>query len=162
MVPVTLYSDFLNRHPNLKYVELVLVDPSGMVRGKWAPIGTLEKACTDGVNFPLSLHGLDVWGNEVEDTGLHISSGDLDGFCVAVPHSLSAVPWGKSGEGGASQSIDEAETAQVLLQTLTPEHGYFGGCARSVLEQCVKRLEGQGLSAVCAFTKQFQRYVVEA
>lgn len=150
---VTLLDDFLSRHPKLENVELVLVDPSGVARGKWAPAATLKKAFSEGVNFPLSLHGLDVWGNEVEATGLHISSGDLDGFCVAVPHTLSAVPWG--GGSSAIKDPTEAVTAQVLLQSLTPEREVFGGCARSVLEAAVQRLSAVGLSPVCAFELEF-------
>jgi glutamine synthetase len=103
----------------------------------------------------LSLHGLDVWGNEVEDTGLHISSGDLDGFCVAVPHTLSAVPWGLSDAENKAETAATATTAQIVLQTLTPERGYFGGCARSVLGQVVNRLSDKGLSPVCAFELEF-------
>ncbi|MEP1209103.1 MAG: glutamine synthetase family protein [Rhizobiaceae bacterium] len=152
---MALLEDFLKNHPNVDYVELVLVDPNGIVRGKWAPVASLKKAFSDGVNFPLSLHGLDVWGNEVEDTGLHISSGDLDGFCMAVPHTLSAVPWGPTEASEKSDSAEAATTAQILLQTLTPERQFFGGCSRSVLEQVVGRLSARGLSAVCAFELEF-------
>jgi glutamine synthetase len=138
---VTLQT-FLNDHPGIANVELVLTDPSGVTRGKWAPVATLKKAFAEGVNFPLSLHGLDVWGNEVPDTGLHISSGDLDGFCKGVPESLSAVPWGR-------------DTAQVLLETARPDGTDFGGCARTVLRHAVERLGKAGLSATCAFEVEF-------
>ena len=148
---MTLVQEFLEAHPRVENVELVLVDPSGITRGKWAPAATLKKAYSEGVNFPLSLHGLDVWGNEVESTGLHISSGDLDGFCVAVPHTLSAVPWG----GEDISSLEQATTAQVLLQTQTPEQKPFGVCSRAVLEAAVGRLAEIGLTAVCAFELEF-------
>ncbi len=141
---------FLKAHPKLENVELVLIDPCGIARGKWAPAATLKKAFSDGVNFPLSLHGLDIWGNEVSDTNLHISTGDLDGFCVAVPHSLSVVPW---GNGATAEK--EATTAQVILQTLTPSHEAFGGCSRTVLQQVVDRLAEKSLTAVCAFEMEF-------
>ncbi len=75
---MSILQDFLIAHPKVENVELVLIDPCGIARGKWAPVSALKKAFSDGVNFPLSLHGLDVWGNEVSDTNLHISSGDLD------------------------------------------------------------------------------------
>lgn len=133
---------FLDNHPDIANVELILTDPSGVTRGKWAPVTTLKKAFGEGVNFPLSLHGLDVWGNEVPDTGLHISSGDLDGFCKAVPGSLSAVPWGR-------------DTAQVLLETARPDGSDFGGCARTVLRHVVERLGEAGLCATCAFEIEF-------
>ncbi len=152
---VSNLDDFLKNHPKVEHVELVLVDPNGIARGKWAPVSALKKAFSDGVNFPLSLHGLDVWGNEVDETGLHISSGDLDGFCVAAPQTLSVVPWGKSSKAGHAETAKEATTAQVLLQTLTAEHGYFGGCSRSVLVQVIDRLSALGMSAVCAFELEF-------
>lgn len=152
MTSVTALDDFLKNHPSVENVELVLVDPNGIVRGKWAPVSTLKKAFGEGVNFPLSLHALDVWGNEVEETGLHISSGDRDGFCQAVPSSLSAVPW---GSGEATLQANEARTAQVILQTVGPDGETFGGCARTVLAKAVERLGGQGLKAVCAFELEF-------
>lgn len=148
--------DFLHRHPEIENVELVLVDPGGITRGKWAPVSTLKKAFGDGVNFPLSLHGLDVWGNEVEETGLHISSGDLDGFCIAVPHTLCAVPWGAgSTDDFAASAADKAKTAQLLLQTLTPDRKPFENCARTVLQRAVARLTDKGLTPVCAFELEF-------
>ena len=153
---MTALDDFLQNHPNVENVELVLVDPNGIARGKWAPVSTLKKAFAEGVNFPLSLHALDVWGNEVEETGLHISSGDRDGFCRAVPSSLSAVPWG-SGEAVLQPS--DAKTAQIILQTVGPDGETFGGCARSVLDQAVERLSGQGMTAVCAFELEFHLLV---
>ncbi len=148
---LTVLDEFLKNHPNLEHVELVLVDPNGIARGKWAPASTLKKAFADGVNFPLSLHGLDIWGNEVDATGLHISSGDLDGFCVAVPHTLSAVPWG----GGTGDNETDAVAAQVVLQTLTPQREAFDCCARTVLQSTVRRLQDRGLKPVCAFEMEF-------
>ena len=147
---MTELQTFLDTHPKLEQVELVLVDPGGIMRGKWAPVSTLKKAFSEGVNFPLSLHGLDVWGNEVEATDLHISSGDLDGFCVAVPHTLTAVPW-----GGDAVQEEDATRAQVLLQTRTPDHQPFGGCARTVLENAVAQLAEKSLTPVCAFEIEF-------
>lgn len=147
-----LVSRFINDHPNVEQVELVVTDPSGIARGKWAPVATLKKAFSDGVNFPLSLHGLDVWGNEVPETGLHISSGDKDGFFKAVPSSLSAVPWG--GESPA-KSPKEASRAQVLLHTFTPDGDVFKGCARNVLAAALERLKARGLTVVCAFELEF-------
>jgi len=141
---------FLEKHPRVENVELVLIDPSGILRGKWAPASTLKKAFSDGVNLPLSLHGLDVWGNEVEETGLHISSGDLDGFCLAVPSSLSVVPWGNE-----ANTEEEATTAQIILQMQTPQHTQFEACSRTVLQQTLARLQNDGLMPVTAFELEF-------
>ncbi len=136
-------TQFLVKNPDIQNVELMLVDPNGIMRGKWAPASTLAKAFSEGVNFPLSLHGCDIWGREVPDTGLHIESGDRDGFCRAVPHSLARVPWG------------ERPTAQILLQTFQDDGSRFGGCSRSVLEDVVGRLASAGLFPVAAFELEF-------
>jgi len=148
---------YLVDHPHLKSVELVLTDPGGVARGKWAPISTLSKAFSDGVNFPLSLHGLDVWGNEVPETGLHIESGDLDGFNVAAHGTLAAVPW-------PSNKDDEhtAETAMLLLHTLTPDEKPFGGCSRTALARQIEKLAAKKRFPVCAFELEFHLIADEA
>jgi glutamine synthetase len=136
-------TQFLATNPEIQIVELMLVDPNGVMRGKWAPVSTLAKAFSEGVNFPLSLHGCDIWGREVPNTGLHIESGDRDGFCRAVPHTLALVPWG------------ERPTAQILLQTFQDDGSRFGGCSRSVLDDVVGRLASAGLHPVVAFELEF-------
>lgn len=151
---VTTVEQFLKTHPAVENIEFVVVDPSGVTRGKWAPVSALKKAFSSGVNFPLSLHGLDVWGNEVPDTNLHISSGDKDGFCVGVPTSLSAVPWGQSG-GEACETAKDAQVAQVILQMEDPDGKPFGGCARTILQNATARLKADGLQPVCAFELEF-------
>lgn len=145
-----LLQDFLDRHPKVETVELVVTDPGGVARGKWAPVSSLKKAFGDGVNFPLSLHGLDIWGNEVSSTGLHISSGDKDGFFRAVPETLSVVPWGSDDTEPKNQ-----KRAQILLDTWSPTGNRFGSCARQVLTDAVNRLQQLGLTAVAAFEVEF-------
>ena len=145
---------FLAAHPRLDQVELVVTDPGGVARGKWAPVAALKKAFAAGVNFPLSLHGLDVWGSEVPQTGLHIESGDRDGFFRAVPTSLSAVPWGN----GPLHNEREATRAQLLLETVDEAGEPFMGCARQVLRSVVHRLAGSGLTPVCAFELEFHLF----
>jgi glutamine synthetase len=136
-------AQFLTDNPDIMNVECMLVDPNGVLRGKWAPVSVLEKAFNQGINFPLSLHGCDIWGREVPETGLHIESGDRDGFCRAVPHTLARVPWG------------ERPTAQILLQTFQDDGSRFGGCSRSVLEDVVERLADAGLHPAVAFELEF-------
>ena len=137
---------FLRDHPDVAHVEYVVTDPNGVARGKWAPVGSLAKAFAPGpaggINFPLSLHALDVWGTEVPETGLHISSGDRDGFYRAVPDTLSLAAGG-------------TDTAQVLLETYGPDGAPFAGCARQVLSAAVERLAAQGYEATCAFELEF-------
>jgi glutamine synthetase len=137
------YLAFVEQHPDIEAVEFLLVDPNGVMRGKWAPGDALKKAFCEGVNFPMSLHGLDVWGREVSETGLHIESGDKDGYCRATRGSLSIVPWAKR------------KTAQVLLQTFTPEGEPFLADPRQVLKKKVAEANAKGFFPVVAFELEF-------
>jgi len=141
------YDAFIEANPDLQAVEFLLVDPNGVMRGKWAPADALKKAFTDGVNFPMSLHGLDCWGREVQATGLHIESGDRDGFFRAVPETLKMVPW-------ANRS-----TAQVLLQGFTPEGDKLRFDCRNALARITKAMARRNLYAVVAFELEF--YLLE-
>jgi glutamine synthetase len=137
------YRDFVAEHPDIEAVEFLIVDPNGVMRGKWAPGDALKKAFQEGVNFPMSLHGLDVWGREVTETGLHIETGDKDGYCRATRGSLSMVPWAKR------------KTAQVLLQTFTPEGEPFMADPRQVLKRKVAEVNARGFFPVVAFELEF-------
>lgn len=134
---------FLAAFPETETVELLITDTCGVLRGKWAPASALQKAFGPGVNFPLSLFGVDVWGREVMETGLHVDTGDRDGFCRAVPGTLKPVPWA-------------AHPAAQAVLTMHTERGVpFHGDPRTRLEAVVERLAGAGLAAVCAFELEF-------
>ena len=134
---------FLAAHPDIEAVEYLITDSNGVLRGKWGPVESLKKAFTDGINFPVSMFGLDVWGREVMETGLHVETGDTDGFCHAVPGSLRLVPWA------------ERPTAQVLL-TMHAEHGQpFEGDPRVCLQNVVDRMSAAGLTPCAAIELEF-------
>ena len=137
------YRAFIAEHPDIEAVEFLMVDPNGVMRGKWAPGDALKKAFQEGVNFPMSLHGLDVWGREVTETGLHIETGDKDGYCRATRGSLSMVPWAKR------------RTAQVLLQTFSPEGEPFMADPRQVLKKKIAEVNAKGFFPVVAFELEF-------
>ncbi|MEN0001168.1 MAG: glutamine synthetase family protein [Pseudomonadota bacterium] len=137
------YQTFMAKNPDLQAVEFLLVDPNGILRGKWAPAESLEKAFKTGINFPLSLHGLDVWGREVPATGLHIESGDVDGFFRAVPGTLKTVPW--AGR----------KTAQVLLRGYTAAGELLRFDCRNALARITKALAKRGQYPVVAFELEF-------
>lgn len=134
---------FLAAHPDLDAVEFLICDTNGLLRGKWAPAGALQKAFSSGVNFPLSLFGLDVWGREVEETGLHIASGDADGFCIGVPGSVQPVPWASN------------RCAQAILTMQCDDGRPFYGDPRNVLKSVSDRLAEKGLTACAAFELEF-------
>lgn len=138
------FESFLTDHPDLDTLEVILPDTNGVLRGKWLPGTALRKVFEQGVAFPFSLFGLDVWGREVESTGLHIETGDRDGLCWPIPETLKLVPWA------------ERKTAQVLLSMYHRDGAPFLIDPRHVLERMIGRLSDDlGVTATCAFELEF-------
>jgi len=128
---------------SLDRVEVLLPDTSGILRGKWLPGASLDKVMQDGVAMPMSMFGLDVWGREVEETGIHIETGDRDGLCRAVPGTLVPVPWSSE------------PAVQTLLSMYRPDRRPWELDPRHVLQVVVDRLAAAGLSPVVAFELEF-------
>jgi glutamine synthetase len=84
---------FLADNPDIESVDFLIPDINGVMRGKWGPTEALAKAGYPGINMPLSIFGLDIWGREVESTGIHIETGDIDGYCRAIPGRINRAPW---------------------------------------------------------------------
>ncbi|WP_305988039.1 glutamine synthetase family protein [Roseibium sp. MMSF_3544] len=140
----TEFDAFLAANPDLDTLEVILPDTNGVLRGKWLPGKTLPKVFEQGVAFPYSLFGLDVWGREVEATGMHLETGDKDGVCWPIPETLKLVPW------------TERKTAQVLLSMYDRDGQPFLADPRHVLENMVDRLKSEfGVTATCAFELEF-------
>ncbi|MAB00193.1 MAG: glutamine synthetase [Stappia sp.] len=134
---------FEERHGDLDTLEVILPDSNGVLRGKWLPGSALRKVFENGVALPFSLFGLDVWGREVEETGMHIETGDKDGVCWPVPGTLNLVPW------------MDRPTAQVLLSMHDRDGKAFLCDPRHVLARMRDRLAEHGLSATAAFELEF-------
>lgn len=124
-------------------VEVLLPDTSGILRGKWLPGGAMNKVWKSGVPIPLSIFGLDVWGCEVEATGIHIETGDKDGLCWPVPGTLKPVPW------------SPRPSAQVLITMHEPDGTPWMLDPRQQLARIVDRLAARGFSACVAFELEF-------
>jgi len=123
--------------------EYFIVDPNGVERGKWAPGKSPEVLEKTGIAFPLSLTGLDVWGREVAETGLHIESGDLDGACTVIPGSVLPMPW-----------VD-GSVMQAMLEMRTTDGQPFFGDTRNALKRAVERLSRLGVTATTAIELEF-------
>ncbi|MDJ0930089.1 hypothetical protein [Breoghania sp.] len=90
-----------------------------------------------------------MWGREVEETGLHIETGDKDGLCWPVPETLQLVPWA------------ERKTAQVLLSMYDRDGTPFDIDSRHVLAGMAARLREFGVTATCAFELEFYLFEEE-
>lgn len=141
------FAAYVAEHGAPEIVEVLLPDTHGVLRGKWIPGGAGGKIWVDGVAIPLSIFGLDIWGREVEETGIHMETGDRDGMCRPVPGTLKPVPW------------SPRPSAQVMISMYEPD-GRGGEKPweldpRHKLAAQVERLAALGLRPCVAFELEF-------
>ena len=144
---VAAAQQFLSRHPGVRWVDLLLADINGVLRGKRVAREELVAACMRGVYLPGSMFALDILGETIESTGLGFDDGDADRACLPVPASLVPVPW--LGPDIAQQ--------QVQMHELDGQP--FFGDPRHVLESVVGRFRSDGLEPVVAIELEF--YLVD-
>ncbi len=99
---------FLETYPDLEYVEAFVTDVNGIARGKRVPASALSRLYESGLCLPASTLVLDVWGNEVEETGLVFATGDADHPCYPVADSLRPLPWTDGRAGQLLLRMDDA------------------------------------------------------
>lgn len=138
---------FLEQHPDVEAIQVVITDLSGVARGKTIARQELESLYGNGRNVAGSILGLDMRGEDVEETGLVWSSGDADKQCWPVPGTLKIAPW-------------LARPTGQLLMTMFEEDGAPAKAdPRHALARVVNRLVADGLQPVVAVELEF--YLVE-
>ncbi|HAG17996.1 MAG TPA: glutamine synthetase, partial [Pseudomonas sp.] len=134
---------FLKEHPEVQYVDLLITDMNGVVRGKRIERASLHKVYEKGINLPASLFALDINGITVESTGLGMDIGDSDRICFPIPNTLSKEPWQKR------------PTAQLLMTMHERDGAPFFADPREVLRQVVSKFDELGLTICAAFELEF-------
>ena len=87
---------FLKQNQDIEEFDLLLPDMNGVLRGKRILRENLLSIYKKGLYLPVSVFGLDVTGETMEETGLGFKSGDMDYPCFPLEHTLKVVPWQKS------------------------------------------------------------------
>lgn len=142
-----VFGDYVAREGVPDIVEVLLPDTHGVLRGKWIPGGAGGKIWSDGVAIPLSIFGLDIWGREVMETGIHMETGDRDGLCKPVAGTLKPVPWSPRPAAQVMISMYEPDGKGGLVPwQLDPRHK---------LALQVERLAALGLYPCVAFELEF-------
>lgn len=100
---------FLAAHPEIVAFDLVLVDANGIARGKIVRRHELIAIYREGRHLPGSILGLDVFGEDVEETGLVWSDGDADRRAWPVPGSLKPQPWTNPPRGEVQLTLYELD-----------------------------------------------------
>jgi len=135
--------NFLKKYPKTRYVDAIITDLSGIIRGKRYPIEEAKKLYTEGVQVPTSVFLLDVLGDSSDPLGWGFGDGDPDSNCFAIPNTLTQIPW------------NNENLAQVLLE-MKDEHGKPQMIdPRNILENIEKTMKKSGLNPVVAFELEF-------
>jgi glutamine synthetase len=138
---------WLSRHPQVRYVDLLLPDQMGIPRGKRVTVDELETVHRTGLLLPASMFALDVLGGTVQSTGLGFDEGDADRICLPLPDSLVPVPW------------QGPEFAQMQVSMFEHDRTPFAGDPRHALARVLGFFEARGLKPVVAVELEF--YLVD-
>ncbi len=138
---------FLEAHPDIEAVQIVITDAGGVARGKNLAREELAALYAHGRNVAGSILGLDLRGEDVEETGLVWSAGDADKTCWPVAGTLKPAPWLARPTGQLLMTMHEADGSPAVAD---PRHA---------LARVVERLAADGYRPVVAVEMEF--YLVE-
>jgi len=138
---------YLVAHPETRFMEPLIADMNGILRGKRVGVDDLGKAFKGGVNMCAATTILDTLGNSFESIPYGLNDGDPDGSAIAVAGSLAPVPWAT------------LPTAQVLLEMKNLDGTPYENDPRNVLRRAMQPLYDLGLNPVLATELEF--YLVE-
>jgi glutamine synthetase len=139
--------DYLQAHPETRYLEALVADMNGILRGKRAERDDFHKLFGNGMNLCAATAILDSRGNTFDSIPYGVNDGDPDARALAVPGSLAPVPW------------VSVPTAQVLIEMLNTDGTPYPRDPRNVLRRAMQPLYDMGLRPVLATELEF--YLVE-
>jgi glutamine synthetase len=134
---------FLAAHPEIAGFDLILTDPGGVMRGKNIRREELMAIYRHGRYMPGSILGLDITGEDVEETNLVWVDGDADRLCHPVPGTLVPAPW------------REEPTGQLILTMHELDGRPAHADPRHALARAVERFTALGLTPVVAVELEF-------
>lgn len=130
-------------HPDLQYIDAVLADVIGVLRGKRMPVAEAAKLFECGMQIPHSIYLMDANGEMTNPLGRGYGDGDPDGTAWPIPGTLSRV-WGEGPPRGQ------------MLMTLRDANGIADPAEpRAALERVVERFAALKLKPVCALELEF-------
>ncbi|MEO8017476.1 MAG: glutamine synthetase family protein [Pseudomonadota bacterium] len=134
---------FLAAHPDIEAVQIMITDPSGVLRGKAVRRAELARIFDSGRQVAGSILGLDITGKDVDDTGLVWDTGDADMTARPIARTLARAPW------------LAAPTGQLMLTMFDGEGAPAAADPRHALVRVVERFARAGLTPVVACELEF-------
>ncbi|MEI4472520.1 glutamine synthetase family protein [Frigidibacter sp. MR17.24] len=134
---------FLEAHPGIEAIDIVLTDANGIGRGKIIRRHELMGFYENGRHLPISILGLDICGEDVHETGLIWDQGDGDLRAWPIPGTLAPIP-----------GTDPAR-AEVLMSLYHLDGSPMLSDPRHALAAQVAALQAEGLHPAGAFELEF-------
>ncbi len=85
-------------NPELRFIDALLVDVNGILRGKRIPLSDAARLFEAGMQIPSSAYLMDPRGEMTTPFGRGIADGDPDGTAWPLPGTLAPV-WAKDRRG---------------------------------------------------------------
>jgi len=126
-----------------EYIEVFIIDVNGVPRGKWLQRDKAKALLGTGIAVPRSAFLLDIWGRDIVEGGIALDTGDPDGLCTAVPHSITRMSW------------TEGNATQALLTMREADGSYFYLDPRGVLSRILERYAAAGLTPALGVELEF-------
>ncbi len=136
--------DFLAKHPEVRSIELMLIDANGIPRGKLLHRDELLAMYENGRPLPSSILSLTIQGEDVEESGLVWEVADADCWTYPLPGSLCLQPWRAVPTGQVQVSMHPTQGLPA-----TP------GDPRHVLARTIDALKADGYHPVMAVELEF-------
>ncbi len=136
--------DFLAAHPEVRSIELMLIDANGVPRGKLLHRDELLAIYEEGRPLPSSILALTLQGEDVEATGLVWEVADVDCWTYPLPGSLTLQPWRSTPTGQVQVSMHP--TQGLPATPADPRHA---------MVRVIERLQADGFQPVMAVELEF-------
>ena len=109
------FKNFVQQNQKIKYLDVILGDLSGIIRGKRIPISDADKIFKSGVQFCYSTFLLDTSGYCPDAEGRGFTDGDPDANYYPVKNTLSIIPWHKDNIAQVLITIqDESRYSSIM------------------------------------------------
>ena len=87
------FKAWLEQNGPIESIQAVVCDLNGIMRGKRVPVEQAAKVLGGGIRMPLSIVGVDVWGEDIINSEQVFASGDRDGICGVTGRGALPVNW---------------------------------------------------------------------
>lgn len=142
-IPLNEPKSFLKNHPEIKSFDIIMHDCNAIGRGKIIRRNELLKLYESGRQFPLSLLGMDITGEDVPGTGLILEQGDGDIKAWPILKSLKQIHKSKPSRGELFMTMSDIDGNKLNIDP------------RNVLEDKINSFKKDGIKLCGTFELEF-------